>query len=130
MKKIFYVVACLALLACHESLEERAVREAREFTRKNCPQQLDGGMVYDSLVFDTADTTLYSFYTISGDGDDKAVVDANRDALRASLLRNFRNDVGTKRFKESGFGFGVVIHSKKNAGQELYRIRFTKDELQ
>lgn len=130
MKKVFYIIVCLALLACHESLEERAVREAQEFTRKNCPQQLDGGMVYDSLVFATADTTLYSYYTISGDGDDKAVVDANRDALRASLLRNFRNDVGTKRFKEAGFGFGVVIHSQKNPGKELYRIRFSQRDLQ
>ena len=38
MKRVLIVIMlAMTLAACHESIEDRAEREAREFTRRFCP---------------------------------------------------------------------------------------------
>ena len=61
MKKIILFAAAVAMLAvsCQESLEDRAAREAQEFTRKNCPMKLGNGITTDSMVFDKVTLTLH-----------------------------------------------------------------------
>lgn len=119
---------CIALVACHEDLKERAMREAREFTRKNCPQRLQGGLTCDSMVFEANDSTLHYYYTVEGKIDDKNVMAFYATKLRDGLLENIRNDVTSRTFKEAGFNYGVTIHSAKNKGQKLYEVRYTKKD--
>lgn len=126
MKKTAFFLFCLALCACHENLMERAQREASEFTRRNCPQQLANGLVCDSLVFEQSDSTLHHYYTLSGAADNAEYLKENANALRTALLQGIRNDVGMRTYKEAGFNYAVTIRSKKNPGETLYQTRFTR----
>ena len=59
MKKcILGVLSILTLCACHESLEDRAAREAADFTKKNCPMKVSEGITIASMVFGRALITL------------------------------------------------------------------------
>ena len=52
--KRFLCLSLLTLLfvSCHESLEERAEREAREYTERNCPTPVVNFSRTDSVRFD------------------------------------------------------------------------------
>lgn len=54
MKKLFliFLICPTTFVACHESLEEKAAREAAEFTRKNCPVAVSENIVNDSMVYE------------------------------------------------------------------------------
>lgn len=69
---IIGIVACAALLcSCHENMEKRAQREAREYTEKYCPTPVQNYTRTDSVVFDI-DTKTYHYYcSITGDLDDQ-----------------------------------------------------------
>lgn len=126
MKKISVFLLCLAFCACHENLMERAEREASEFTRRNCPQQLANGLVCDSLVFEPADSTLHHHYTLSGAADDADIIKGNAKMLHDALLQDIRNDVNMRTYKEAGFNYAVTIRSAKHPGKTLYQTRFTR----
>ena len=44
----------LTFAACQESLDERAAREAKMYTKKNCPAKISETVVMDSMTFLTA----------------------------------------------------------------------------
>lgn len=54
MKKIlFSTLVLLTFTACHhETIEERAAREAKEYTQKMCPTPVVNFTRTDSMVFD------------------------------------------------------------------------------
>ena len=51
------MVMSAPLTSCQESLEERAEREAREYTEKHCPTPPQNDVITDSIVFDRAGVT-------------------------------------------------------------------------
>ena len=57
-KLLLTVVASLALMACQESLDEKAAKEAKLYTQKNCPAQIAENLTMDSLTFEQATHTL------------------------------------------------------------------------
>ena len=62
MKKTIRCIIALTLLAsCTESLEDRAVREAREYTEKVRPTPYINDSRTDSAVFDKTSRT-YTYY--------------------------------------------------------------------
>lgn len=129
MKKLMFLfLSPLLLASCHESLEQRAAREAREFTEKNCPQDVNENMVYDSLTFDSSTRTFHYWYTISGRADDDAVIARSRKQISSQLLESIRSDIGTKNYKEAGFGFAVTCHSAKQKGKVLFQQQFTQKD--
>lgn len=130
MRKILFALVCLTLASCHEGLKDRAAREAKEFTRKNCPQQLSNGLQCDSMVFEPGDSTLHYFYSLSGLTDNKATIAAYRTQLRTGLLQGIRNDVTMRTYKEAGFNYAVTIHSASNPKETLYEDRFSRKEYQ
>lgn len=119
------VLAVLLFAACHESLEDRAERECKEFTEKNCPQQLQNGMVYDSLTFERDSRTIHYWYTITGKGDDANIIRKQRPQLRSSLLEGIRDDVESRVYKDAGFGFAITCHSQKAPTEVLLDEHFT-----
>ena len=67
MKKYLLILKCtFAFTSCHESLEDKAAREAKEFTRKNCPVQASEFIVNDSMTYEKDKRTIHYFYTING----------------------------------------------------------------
>ena len=61
---IFGIIACsLLLCSCHENLEKRAQREAREYTEKYCPTPVQNYTRTDSVAFDVK-TKIYNILVL------------------------------------------------------------------
>lgn len=128
MKKLFLLMLCAVLVGCHEDLKDRAAREAREYTRKNCPQRFANGLQCDSMVFDKATATMRQYYSVSGVVDSVALFEEKGKELRAEMLQGIRNDVGMRQLKEAGFLISVTIFSQKDKGRKLLDATFTPQE--
>lgn len=125
MKKLIILsLACCILAACHESLEDRAARECKEFTEKNCPQRLQNGMIYDSLVFEPQSRTIHHYYTITGAGDNPEVFRKKKGELHKAEKESIESDVSTKTYRDRGFRFKVTVRSQKNQGMILFNETF------
>ena len=74
MKKYcIFALLCIVLASCQESLEDRCERDAREYTRKNCPAAIDETTIVDSLTFDRATHTIHYYYRLTGVADPPAL---------------------------------------------------------
>ena len=74
MKKLWVLSAIMMLLtACQESLEDRCAREAKEYTRKNCPAKMDNNSILDSLTFERETHTLHYYYRLTGFADIRTI---------------------------------------------------------
>ena len=127
MKKIFLLalVFTQALCSCHENLEERAMRECQEETRKNCPRVMSPEMVMDSLAFDKASRTMQCFATVSGSLD---TLDMDRKKwLEENLLEGLINETSNKGYKDAGFNFQYTFYSKKTA-RVLYSFTYSQKD--
>lgn len=123
MKKILLLAAvALAAASCQESLEDRAAREAREFTRKNCPAKTSDVVTTDSLVFDEPTLTLHYCMSVSGAADTTAIL---RDQLRRDMVAALKGNTAIQRYKEAGYNFKYTFHSTKHRGKVLYETTIT-----
>ncbi|MDO4160187.1 MAG: hypothetical protein Q4D41_07015 [Prevotellaceae bacterium] len=122
MKKIIFLfISVLALSACHESLEDRAEREAKEFTMKNCPMPVNEYITVDSMVYEKTARTIHYYYTIKGQADTTGI---SNDAAREGLLKSLKDNTSIKKFKEEGFNFAYTYFSAKNKGKKLIDFTF------
>lgn len=121
MKKtfIFAFLAC-TLTACHESLENRAAREAKEYTEKYCPTPYVNNTRTDSVVFDIASKTYTYYCSLNGQADSKKFIEQYHKRIHDSMIQSISNDTGTKKFKEAGFNFRYKVYSTKDKGVLLY----------
>lgn len=116
------------LSACHENLEERAEREAREFTEKNCPTPIVNYSRTDSVTFDKQ-TKTYTYYCSFWEEMDNASLVSNiHDELRASLKQQVVNNTEMQTLKDAQFNFGYVVHSGSNPDEILFVDTITPRE--
>lgn len=125
----FYVLAlALGLLcACQGSFDERCAREAAEYTKKNCPQQLEPGNTLDSMIYDIPSRTYFYYYTLSGPWDtpsDVASLRQQSEILRGHLIDALNNSIELKACKDEGIDFAYVYISA-STGKEILKIRLT-----
>jgi len=112
MRKNLFIASLLCLFcSCHESLEERAEREAREFTEKHCPTPVVNFTRTDSVHFDRTTRTYTYFETFFDDMDDSTVVASIHDELLETLAAALRNNPKAKTEREAGFSFAYIAHS-------------------
>ncbi len=128
MKKILLLIAATLLVACHENLEERAAREAAEYTRKNCPQLLNMNTRLDSTTFDISSRTFTNYLTLLADADNPEAVAANQTALHDALASELRLDTSQKKYKDAGFTYKYVARSDKGKGKVLFQTTITAEE--
>lgn len=128
MRKHFVTLLALTLLfsACQETLEERCSREARDFTRKNCPMTVVNDVVMDSMTFDAATHTISYLYTLSGALDDAGRI--NNSNSRELLLQDVRNSTQLKLYKEAEYNFRYVYYSQQKKGTKLFEATFRKED--
>ena len=126
---IIGIVACAALLcSCHENMEKRAQREAREYTEKYCPTPVQNYTRTDSVVFDI-DTKTYHYYcSITGDLDDQRVFDLNRQKISDALLANLKDNMAFVPYKKEGFAFQWTLRSDKDKNVVYFDKKFTEKE--
>lgn len=124
MKKLCKIVSfSLFLIACQESLEDRCAREAKEFTRKNCPSKIEKNINIDSLTFERETHTLHYYYTLTGNADREGVMEEinGLDILK----ENLKNSTAMKVYKENHYNFTYTYHSEKDPKKVLLEVTLT-----
>ena len=120
MKKLIYTALGLSLLAsCTESLEDKAAREAKEYTEKYCPTPYVNDSRTDSATFDKSTKTYVYYISLRNKADNKQVINANKDKLHKMQKEALDNNPGLKKYKEEHFTFRFVYHSAKNPKEVL-----------
>ncbi len=122
MKRVIFIYL-LALLfsACHESLADRAEREAREYTERNCPTPVVNFTRTDSVGFDRR-TNTYSYYCSFVDAfDDENIISKNKRQIHDGLYEAISTNMGLKVYVEAGFSFKYIVRSDKNPSKILYK---------
>ena len=120
MKKLIYTAVLVSLLAsCTESLEDKAAREAKEYTEKYCPTPYVDDSRTDSATFDKSTKTYVYYISLRNKADNKQVIEANKNKLHKIQKEALDNNPGLKKYKEEHFTFRFVYHSAKNPKEVL-----------
>ena len=119
-KKLIYIAVLVSLLAsCTESLEDKAAREAKEYTEKYCPTPYVNDSRTDSATFDKSTKTYVYYISLRNKADNKQVIEANKNKLHKIQKEALDNNPGLKKYKEEHFTFRFVYHSAKNPKEIL-----------
>ena len=119
-------MAALTVAACQDTLEEKAAKEVKMFTRKNCPAQIDETIMMDSLTFDVATRTINYHYTLMGRSDTAwALTD---EQARQALLPGLKNTTTMMAYKEAGYNFAYIYRSQTNPRKIIFKTTFTKKD--
>ena len=128
MKKfLIFIVFTVLFTACQESLEDRCAREAKEYTRKNCPVKLDNTTTLDSMTFERETHTLHYYYRLTGFADQDSI---QRPFLVDMLRNELKNTTSLRVYKENKFRFAYTYHSEKNPQKVLLDVVFTEKDYQ
>ena len=120
MKKAIYTLFLASLVvSCTESLEDKAVREAKEYTEKYCPTPYVNDSRTDSATFDKSTKTYVYYISLRNKADNKQVIEANKNKLHKIQKEALDNNPGLKKYKEEHFTFRFVYHSAKNPKEIL-----------
>ena len=113
----------LFLMACQESLEDRCEREAKDYTRKNCPAQFDSNIRLDSLTFERSTHTIHYHYTMTGMADSEAVMD--RLDIAAVVKEELKNTTTMKVYKDYKYNFKYTYRSSKDKSRVWGEVLLT-----
>ena len=120
MKQIIYSILTLALLvSCTESLEDKAAREAKEYTEKVCPTPYINDGRTDSATFDKTTRTYTYYMSLRGKADNALLIKSNKKKLHHVQKEALDNNPGLKKYKEAHFSFRFVYRSAKNPKEIL-----------
>ena len=124
------IIGTALLCSCHESLEQRAQREAREYTEKFCPTPVQNCTRTDSVVFDIATKTYHYYCSATDELDNKKVFDLNSGKITEALLANVKEGTSFRPYKNEGFAFQWTIRSDKDKRTVYYDRKFTAKDYQ
>lgn len=108
------IASTMLLCGCHESLEKRAAREAREYTEKYCPTPVHNYIRTDSVVFDMPSRTYHYYGSIMNELDDSVVFEANRAKFAESFIQTVNESTSLRAYKKEGFNFAWTLRSGKD----------------
>lgn len=131
MKKVLPIlaVAFIFLLAsCHESLADRAVREAKEYTQRYCPTPVNNFTRTDSIVFDKTTNTYIYYCTLTDKMDDAEVINAHKTEIKDALLKSIISSTNITVFKNAGFNFAYICRSQTDPKVVLFDATYTKKD--
>lgn len=129
MKKILFIMlSILAMVGCQESMEDRAEREAKEYTKKYCPRVvIEQVMTLDSLTFDKAHTTFNNYYTVMGVADDRKNIEEKKNDIRMSFIKELHDDTRQRTFKDLGYSYRYILISQGD-GSVLFDTTLKKED--
>ena len=130
MKRILLIVPLfLVLSGCkHKRLDERFYQEAQNFTRKNCPKEVDNCTTLDSCTFSIPKRTYYYNYTVKGDLDvDSLYTQELYNLFREQLLADIKNSIQLKGCKDAGVTLCYRYYSDRS-GKVRMQQKFTKKD--
>ncbi len=118
------ITVAMTMTGCHESLEKRCAREAREYTEKLCPAPVGKDIIVDSMGFDAKTRTVWYYYSLSGNLDNTDAISRSHANIRRELIKAVRNATNLKMYKDEGYNFGYVYYSGSKPGAILFQVIF------
>lgn len=129
MKKLLaYFLLGLMAVSCQESLEDRAARELKEYTEKNCPTPVVNNQQMDSASFERESRTLRFYYKLYDKSDSKALFAQHGKDIRKQILNELKNSTSTKSYKDAGFNYRYTYRSASNPNTILLDVKFTSKD--
>lgn len=129
MNKILLIILSAFLLAaCQETLEEKAEKEAKTFTRKKCPYPVHESIDMDSMTFDKKTHTFIYHYTLKGNLDNEQMM--RPEQMRNELLNGVKNMTTAKVYMDEAYSFQYIYHSQRNPEKILFETLFTAEDYQ
>lgn len=126
MKKLLaYFLLGLMAVSCQESLEDRAARELKEYTEKNCPTPVVNNQQMDSASFERESRTLRFYYKLYDKSDSKALFAQHGKDIRKQILNELKNSTSTKSYKDAGFNYRYTYRLASNPSTILLDVKFT-----
>lgn len=126
--KIHYIlsvlVAAFIFASCQESMQDKAERDAKEYTRKYCPTPVINYMRTDSVVFDKNTDTYTYFCTFCQNLDNKEIIKDNESKIKDILKASILESTSMKQYIEAGFRFRYVCRSEKAPKTILLQVKF------
>ncbi|MBP6526653.1 MAG: hypothetical protein KBA74_01750 [Prevotella sp.] len=131
MKKAFIlIISALALTACHhETIEERAKRETKEYTQKYCPTPFINYTRTDSMTFENSTRTIIYYCSFSDKMDNAEIINKNNKKIIDGLKKGIADNTGIKNYIEAGLNFRYVVHSHNNPQEVLFKHDFNNKEV-
>jgi len=133
MKRILLFTGCTLFItalgmvtSCRESLEDQCAREAKTFTKKNCPAKLSDEITVDSMTFDKATHTLSYYYNMTLPAGETDYLP--QDEWRKVLLRDLKNATSMKPYLDAGYNVQYIYYSAKEPGKLLFSAKFTPED--
>lgn len=120
----------LLITSCHKSIEERAEKEAKEYTEKYCPTPVNNFTRTDSVVFYKETRTYHYYCSFTDRMDDEKIIEQNRKRIDEDLLNAIKESTALKQYKEAGFIFAYTCHSNKNPEKVLFKGIYTPTNYQ
>ena len=119
-KKLIYIgIFASLLVSCTESLEDKAAREAKEYTEKYCPTPYVNDARTDSAAFDKT-KKMYTYYiSLRNKADNAILIKQNHKKLYDAQKQSLDNNPGLQKYKEAHFTFRFIYHSAKNPKEVL-----------
>lgn len=130
MKRALCLLSLMLLMsACHESLEKRAVREAREYTERYCPTPVINNSRTDSVKFEIDKRNYVYYCSFVGKFDDADLIRRFRNDISGGIYSEIKRNTGMKRYIEAGYTFTYIVRSDKNPEVVLFQdtIRVGED---
>ncbi len=122
MNRLFFTILLIpALSSCHENLEDRSAREAKEYTEKYCPTPVVNGSRTDSVTFQK-ETKTYTYYcSFVGKLDNAQIVARNRGKIHRLMVKEIKDNTSIRKLKDAKYNFAYVVHSDKDPQKILYQ---------
>lgn len=117
-----FVLATVMLVSCHESIEDRAAREAYDFTRKNCPNPISEYITNDSVSFDKSTRTVKYYYSLSGRLDTTLI---DKKKMQQEMVGIVQDAPALRAYKNADFNFSYIYYSTKHKGKMLISVTVT-----
>lgn len=126
MKHLLYIlIASAALFSCAESLEDRAYRETKEFTKKNCPAPITRELALDSIAFNKNSLTLTSYYSISPKAE---IEEIDRERTSNALLTELKNSTNYIIYKKASYNFRYIYYKCGQEDKHLLDVTFREKD--
>lgn len=113
------IAAMPMLLSCQESFEEKAQREAMNYTRKYCPTPVINFMRTDSVTFDKKKRLYTYFCTFVDKADNQEIIDKNKGTISEAFRNTLKESVTMKKYLDLGVKFRMVGRSDKDKRKVL-----------
>lgn len=115
--------ASILAVSCQESLEEKAERDAKEYTRRYCPTPVINSTRTDSITFSKTKRVYTYHISFVGDLDDAELINEHKEEIQQMLSSSLRESTGMKPYIEAGFKFEYICRSASDKNTVLLRTR-------